>query len=91
MTLKNSWHTKMAIGVLLNDEVELDRKLDLLTEIGLTASNPETFAICEEFRHSLCYEKDEKGRNDNLSGAETQRIYKRDQGKEKLNEMDGVK
>lgn len=71
MNLKNSFHTQLAIGILLNDEKELESKLSLLTEIGLTASSEETFKICEEFRQRLCAEEVAQKRSDDLP-----RIYK---------------
>lgn len=61
--LKNSFHTELAIGILINDEKDLEAKLNLLTEIGLTTGNKETFSITEKFRESLCSEKmDDKQR-----------------------------
>lgn len=86
--LKNSWHTELAIGILINDEPTLENKLDLLTEIGLTASNKETFAICEKFRNKLCDEEVQKGREDLLPSPKTQRIYKVNPRKEKSHEVD---
>lgn len=66
MTLKNSFHTQLAIGILLNDEKELEAKLNMLTEIGLTASNKETFKICEDFRERLCRKEVAQERADYL-------------------------
>lgn len=63
MTLKNSWHTELAIGILIHDENDLDTKLSLLTEIGLTTKNEETFSICEKFRDRLCAEENLEERN----------------------------
>lgn len=60
--LKNSWHTELAIGILINDEKDLETKLSLLTEIGLTSKNQETFSICEKLRERLCAEESEKER-----------------------------
>lgn len=71
--LKNSWHTQLAIGILVNDEKSLDAKLGLLTEIGLATENEETFKICEEFRNRICAEEVEKSGSNELSV-----IYKRD-------------
>lgn len=48
--LKNSFHTELAIGILLNDEELLDDKLELLTAIGLAATNEATFKLTEKFR-----------------------------------------
>lgn len=58
--LKNAWHTELAIGILINDEVELEAKLDLLTSIGITTSNDETFKLCEKIRESLVSESDQE-------------------------------
>lgn len=82
MTLKNSFHTQLAIGILLNDEKELEAKLNMLTEIGLTASNKETFKICEDFRERLCVEKVEKKRSNDLP-----RIYKARSKRSSRNEV----
>jgi hypothetical protein len=71
MSLKNSFHTQLAMGILISDEKELESQLALLTEIGLTASNEETFKICEDFRERLCREQVETGRSNNVP-----RIYK---------------
>lgn len=60
MSLKNSFHTELAIGILISDEETLDAKLSLLTEISLTSKNKETFGICEAFRERLCCEEVEK-------------------------------
>lgn len=64
--LKNSFHTELAIGILLSDEETLDAKLNLLTELSLTCSNPETFSLCEKFRERLCNEEIQEGRKDLL-------------------------
>lgn len=66
MTLKNSFHTELAIGILLQDEETLDDKLSLLTEISLTSKNKETFGICEAFRERLCNEEIQKVGPDGL-------------------------
>jgi hypothetical protein len=90
MALKNSFHTELAIGILISDEVELERKLDMLTEISLCVSSKETLAICERFRERLCGEQEKTRRPDSLP-----RIYKseinRDTGNEVSNEIHGVK
>lgn len=80
--LKNSWHTQLAIGILINDEKSLDAKLGLLTEIGLATENEETFKICEDFRNCLCVEKVEKSRQDELPV-----IHKRDIERSSGNEV----
>lgn len=57
MSLKNSFHTELAIGVLINDEESIDAKLSMLTEIGLASTSRETFEICERYRERLCNEE----------------------------------
>jgi hypothetical protein len=87
--LKNSFHTQLAIGILLNDENELEKKLDLLTAIGLAATNEETFKICEGFRDRLCSEEVQKvGPNDLC--AKHQRKPTRDSWKEISDAINGV-
>lgn len=71
--LKNSFHTELAIGILINDEKELEAKLNLLTEIGLTATSKETFSITEKFRARLCGQEMEDKQRESVS-----RIYKRE-------------
>jgi len=44
---------KNAIMVILEGEKDLDAKLSMLTEIGLTTSNDETYQLTEEIRHEL--------------------------------------
>lgn len=88
MTLKNSFHTQLAVGILLNDEKKLEAKLNMLTEIGLTSSNKETFKICEEFRQRLCVEKVEKKRSDDLPRIHKTRP-KRSPGNEVANANNG--
>lgn len=44
---------KTAIQVLIDNEGSLESKLSLLTEIGLTATNEETFKATEEIRSQL--------------------------------------
>jgi len=44
---------ELAILFLIKNEDELEDKLDLLTSIGITARNPETFAICEKIRDQI--------------------------------------
>lgn len=86
--LKNSFHTELAIGILLNDEPELSGKLDLLTAIGLAASNKETFGLCEKFRNRLCDSERKDQRKDALPPIHKQRP-RRDSGNEKSNELHG--
>jgi hypothetical protein len=86
MSLANSFHTQLAIGILLNDEKELEAKLDLLTAIGLAASSEETFEICEGFRERLC---GEKGKDQ--GGESLLPVYRRKTGRDSRDEIvDGV-
>ena len=88
MSLSNSWHTKLAIGILLNDEGGLDAKLDLLTAIELETRNDETVKICEELRAHLCgLEEVAQGREELLPRQEANGIYKRDLRNEEPNEV----
>lgn len=88
MSLKNSFHTQLAIGILLNDENGLEAKLDLLTAIEIETGNEETMRICEEFRERLCRtEEMAQGREELLSSSEADRIYKRDLRNEEPNEV----
>jgi hypothetical protein len=65
--LENSFHTELAIGILLNDEKELENKLNLLTEIGLTATSSETFSLCEKFRERLVRDQEDSREWKNVS------------------------
>lgn len=87
--LKNPFHTELGIAILLNDEKEQKAKLDLLTAIGLTTKNKETFEICERIRERICNEEVPEKRKDLVRSPETQRIYKADPRKEEPNEVDG--
>lgn len=69
--LKNSWHTEMAIGILLNDEELLEDKLDLLTSISLDSTNEETFRICEKLRDNLVNSEKETVAMEPVSRQET--------------------
>lgn len=90
MSLTNSWHTQLAIGILLNDEKELETKLNLLTEISLTTKNDETFKICERFRDRLCTEdKKEKSKSESIQPIHAVRLAGRNSGNGKRNKMDG--
>lgn len=87
--LKNSFHTELAIGILLQDEDTLENKLNLLTEIGLTATSNGTFAICEKLRNQLCDKEISPGREDILRDSKTHGHYYSDSGNEEVTEMDG--
>ena len=60
MSLKNSFHTQLAIWILLQDEETLDDKLNLLTELSIRSPKEEMLKICEEFRERLCNEEIQK-------------------------------
>ena len=66
MSLKNSFHTQLAVGILLQDEETLDDKLNLLTELSIRSPKEEMLKICEEFRERLCREEVEKIRANGL-------------------------
>jgi hypothetical protein len=89
MDLKNSFHTELAIGILLNDEKELETKLELLTEIGLISKNEETFRICEKFRSRLCSGQEKTGRTVDLHPIHKVRT-KRSPRKEITNATNGA-
>jgi hypothetical protein len=86
--LKNSFHTELAIGILISDEETLDAKLDLLTEISLTATNKETFAICEKFRERLCSKEIQESRKYDLH-CESQGINNGSLGKKVSDAING--
>ena len=88
--LKNSFHTELAIGILLNDEPDIETKCDMLTAIGLASSNEEVFKICEKFRDRICSEEVEKVGIDDIPP-----VYKRathgDSGNEECSKAYGAK
>lgn len=87
MSLKNSWHTELAIYVLLSD-IDQEDKLDLLTNVGLSTKNKELFKLTESIRSKLCDQEMEESRTELLSGQKAERIHKRDMRKDQANEMD---
>jgi hypothetical protein len=91
MSLKNPFHTQLAIGILISDEKTLEAKLDLLTAIGVGSTDKETFNLCEGFRQRLCDEEVEEEREMLLRNSKTKRIYKSNPREKEFNEMDGEK
>jgi hypothetical protein len=75
MELNNSFHTELAIGILLNDEKNFETKLAMLTEIGIVSENEETLRICEKFRDRLCSGSTETRGPDDLHSAHKVRDY----------------
>lgn len=59
-------HLKIALTLIINEEPDLDKKLNMLTEIGVTTSSIQLFGISEQLRESLCCTKVEKIGADNL-------------------------
>jgi hypothetical protein len=88
MSLKNPFHSQLAIGILIGDEKTLEAKLDLLTAIGVGSTDKETFNLCEAFRERLCDEEIQEGREKLLRDSKTKRIYKSNPRKEEFNEVD---
>ena len=66
--IKNSRHTKLAIGILINDEPDINAKLELLTCIGIQSHNKEVFGICENIREYII-QKDAIEKNKEVKGA----------------------
>lgn len=91
MTLKNSFHTQLAIGILLNDEPDLVSQLGLLTEISLASRNDETFKICEGFRERLCGQQKEEVRANDIHLVKTRRLTSGNSRDAKFTKMDGDK
>lgn len=88
--LKNGLHTELAISILIQDEESLDAKLSLLTEISLTSTNPDTFAICEKLRERLCGEEGEKVELRDLHHSAPGWIETRSTGHEEFVAMDDL-
>jgi hypothetical protein len=87
MSLKNSFHTQLAIGILISDEKTLESKLDLLTAISVGSTSKETFDLCEGFRERLCDEEIQEVREKLLRDSKTKRVYKSNSRQEELNEV----
>jgi len=64
-----------ALTYLLDQEIEFEDKLDLLTAISIQTSNDEVFQVCESLRGEIVesYEKKENKREDLLHSPERQR------------------
>jgi hypothetical protein len=85
----NNFNTRVAIGTLLNDEKELETKLELLTEISLATRNVKTVEICEEYRFLLCDEESTSKGHDILHLAIAKYDGDRNSGNEESNEVYG--
>lgn len=65
---------KEAIYLLINLEKTLEDKCDLLTAIGITARNEETFESCEDIRNEIVPDNTEmeKVRDDLVRSADSE-------------------
>lgn len=82
---------KLAIELIINQETKLETKLDLLTNIGITAESPKTFRACEDVRNELytgCEEM-EGWQQELLSHQEAMRLCEEDSGLQEPNEIHG--
>jgi hypothetical protein len=47
---------------IINHEPDLERKLDMLTAIGITSKNDETFKTCEALREQILDSEESKNK-----------------------------
>jgi hypothetical protein len=59
---------KTAVRTLIQEEQELETKLDLLTSITVACRQETLTTVCEEIREELCVGEVPKGREDILRG-----------------------
>lgn len=88
--LKNSFHTELGIMILLNDEKNMESKLDVLTAISLATKNKETVEICERIRERICSEEVPEKRKNLVRSPKNKRIYKVNPREKESHEMDGA-
>ena len=77
-----------SISFLINQEPDLENKLDLLTAISITTTSEDVFRSCEHIRNEICPETIQEIREELLRGSNITGIED-NTDKERINEVDG--
>ena len=73
---------------IINQEPNLENKLDLLTAIGISTTSEDVFRSCEQIRNEICPETIQESREELLRGSNVIGIED-STNEERINEVDG--
>ena len=73
---------------IINQEPNLENKLDLLTAIGISTTSEDVFRSCEQIRNEICPETIQESREELLRGSNVIGIED-NTNEERINEVDG--
>lgn len=73
---------------LINQEPDLESKLDLLTTISITTTSEDVFRSCEQIRNEICPETIQESRQELLRGSNVIGIED-NTNEERINKVDG--
>ena len=73
---------------IINQEPNLENKLDLLTAIGISTTSEDVFRSCEQIRNEICPETIQESREELLRGSNVIGIED-NTNEERINEVYG--
>lgn len=80
--------TMASVFHIINQEPNLENKLDLLTAIGISTTSEDVFRSCEQIRNEICPETIQESREELLRGSNVIGIED-NTNEERINEVDG--